>query len=144
MNAVFSRAGGIGLSEISSNCFFYGDEIRIGNNCFINMFCKFWSQYDNPEGGITIENDVTIAMGVTLCTHTHDIGDCKHRAGMPTVLKPILIKKGSWIGANAFIGPGVVIGEGCIIAAGAIVIEDVPDNCIAGGVPARIIKQLDK
>ena len=39
--------------------------------------------------------------------------------------------------------PGVSIGNNVIIAAGAVVTKDIPDNCVAGGVPARLIKTLE-
>ncbi|WP_159280985.1 CatB-related O-acetyltransferase [Rahnella variigena] len=45
-----------------------------------------------------------------------------------------------WIGSNVFIKRGVTIGNGCIIAAGSVVVGDVPDYCIVGGNPAKIIK----
>ena len=38
---------------------------------------------------------------------------------------------------------GVTIGENSVIAAGAVVTKDVPANCVAGGVPARVLKELD-
>ena len=47
------------------------------------------------------------------------------------------------IGANAVVIEGVHIGKGAVIAAGAVVINDVPDNAVAAGCPARIIKQKD-
>ena len=58
--------------------------------------------------------------------------------------KPILIKKGAWIGAGASILPGVSIGKYAIVGAGAIVTKDVPDYGVAVGIPAKIVKTLDK
>jgi acetyltransferase-like isoleucine patch superfamily enzyme len=54
----------------------------------------------------------------------------------------IHIKKNAWIGAGAIILPGVTIGENSIVAAGAVVSTSVPDNTIAGGIPARVIKEI--
>ena len=48
-----------------------------------------------------------------------------------------------WIGANAVILPGVTIGSHCVVAAGAVVTKDVPDNCVVGGVPTKVIKSLN-
>jgi maltose O-acetyltransferase len=47
------------------------------------------------------------------------------------------------IGANSIILPNVRIGNNVVIAAGAIVSKDIPDNCVAGGVPARMIGSFD-
>lgn len=38
----------------------------------------------------------------------------------------------------------MTIGKGSIIAAGAVVLQDVPEGCIAGGVPARVIRKIDE
>lgn len=57
--------------------------------------------------------------------------------------KPVKIGKNVWIGANVTILPGVTIGEGAIIAAGAVVNKNVEANTIAGGVPAKLIKQIE-
>lgn len=48
-----------------------------------------------------------------------------------------------WIGGNCTILPGVTIGNNVVIAAGAVVTKDIPDNCVAGGVPAKVIKQIE-
>ena len=47
------------------------------------------------------------------------------------------------VGANAVIIEGVSVGAGAVVAAGAIVTQDVPENAVVAGVPARIIKYKD-
>lgn len=57
--------------------------------------------------------------------------------------KNIHIGKNVWIGANSTILSGVTIGDNSAITAGAVVTKDVPANVVAGGVPAKIIKQIN-
>jgi len=45
---------------------------------------------------------------------------------------------------HAIILPGITIGENSIVASGIIVSKDVPDNTVVGGIPAKVIKQLEK
>ena len=56
----------------------------------------------------------------------------------------IVIGNNVHIGAGAVIMPGVTIGNNCIIGVGAVVTRDVPDNSIAVGIPARVIKTVDE
>ena len=58
--------------------------------------------------------------------------------------KPILIKKGAWIGAGATILPGVSIGKYAIVGAASVVSKDVNDYEVVVGNPARVIRVLDK
>lgn len=55
--------------------------------------------------------------------------------------KPIIVEDNVWIGTRSVILKGVIIGKGSVIAAGSVVTKDVPANCLAGGVPARILKE---
>ena len=59
------------------------------------------------------------------------------------IAKPVSIGNDVWIGGNVTILPGVNIGNNVVIAAGAVVTKDIPDNCVAGGVPARVIKEIE-
>lgn len=56
---------------------------------------------------------------------------------------PVRIGNDVWIGGNCTILPGVTIGNNVVVAAGAVVTKDVPDNCVVGGVPAKIIKTIE-
>ena len=48
------------------------------------------------------------------------------------------------MGANAVVIEGVQVGNGSVVAAGAIVTQDVPENVVVAGVPARVIKTIDE
>lgn len=60
------------------------------------------------------------------------------------ITKPITIGDNVYIGNNVIILPGVTIGSNVIVGAGAIVSKDIPDNSVAVGVPAKIIKSADE
>jgi acetyltransferase-like isoleucine patch superfamily enzyme len=112
----------------------YGKHTKIGKNVFINFDCVFLDL-----GGITIEDNVLIAPKVSLLTEGHPtIIEDRHSL----IPKPIHIKKNAWIGANATILQGVTVGENAIVASGSVVLKNVPDNTIVGGIPAKIIKNI--
>ena len=110
------------------------DNLVVGDNVFINSNCLAMAR-----GGITIEDDVMLAANVQLLSNNHD----EYNRNV-LLCKPILIKKGAWIGAGVSILPGVTIGEYAIVGAGAIVTKDVGDYEVAVGVPAKVVKTLDK
>ena len=107
-----------------------GDYTRIGIHCTV-------------IGPVCIGNYVNLAQGITVTALNHNFKDATRRIdeqGIST--KPVVISDDVWIGANAVILPGVTIGRHVVVAAGAVVTKDVPDNCVVGGVPAKVIKQL--
>lgn len=112
----------------------YGKHTTIGKNVFINFDCVFLDL-----GGITIDDNVQIAPKVSLLSEGHPINPSERQSLVPA---PIHIKKGAWIGANATILQGVTIGENSIVAAGAVVSNNVPDNVVVAGIPAKLIKKL--
>lgn len=59
------------------------------------------------------------------------------------VTKPVTVGNNVWIGENVCILPGVTIGDGCIIGANSVVNRDIPDNCIAVGAPAKVVKSFN-
>lgn len=100
---------------------------------------------DSRPDLITIGKNVWVTAGCQLLCHQRDLSF--YERGKPVMdcpLKyaPIVIKDGAHIGIGSIIMPGVTIGEGAVIGAGAVVTKDIPDYCLAVGVPAKVIKTL--
>ena len=55
---------------------------------------------------------------------------------------PVTIKKGAWLGVNVTVLKGVTIGENTLVAAGSVVTRSLPANVVAGGVPAKVIRNI--
>ncbi len=94
-------------------------------------------------GPVVIGSHVNLAQGITVTALNHNFQDTTKQIdeqGIST--KSVVISDDVWIGANAVILPGVTIGHHAVVAAGAVVTNDVPDNCVVAGVPAKIIKDL--
>lgn len=92
---------------------------------------------------ITIGDNVHITDGVKFITH--DGGTLLYRDKIPDleITKPIVIGDRVYIGNNVIILPGVIIGNNVVIGAGAVVTKSIPDNSVAVGVPARVVKSAD-
>lgn len=114
----------------------FGKNIKIGSNVFINSGCKFQDQ-----GGIIIGNNALIGHNVVLATIDHALSPAESRK---MNYAPIHIGDNVWIGSSAVILKGVTIGQWAIVAAGSVVNRDVPEFTVVGGVPARVIKRIEK
>ncbi|OHT04295.1 putative acetyltransferase [Tritrichomonas foetus] len=113
----------------------YGYNVTIGKDVFIN-----WNVTMLDSTPINIGDETLIGPNVAIYTAMHPISG-KARKG-PEYSERVTIGKRCWIGGNAVICPGVTIGDNVTVAAGSVVTEDVPSNCIVGGVPAKVLKTL--
>lgn len=114
----------------------------IGENCEIRN-----SSFGSEPYLITIGNNVRINSGVQLITHDGGVWvlrNMKEEYKTADLVKPIRIGDNVHVGSNAIIMPGVSIGSNCIIGCGAVVTKNIPDNSIAAGVPARVIKTIEE
>ena len=119
-------------------------EIKIGNNCNIGEYCH-----------IAAINKITIGDGLLTGRFVY-IGDNAHgglsleEAMTPPQLRKLTSKGGIIIGRNVWIGDkvsifgGVTIGDNVIIGAGSIVTHDISSNSMVAGMPARVIKKIDR
>lgn len=93
---------------------------------------------------ITIGDNCHITNGVAFETHDGGTLIFRHRVPDLEVTKPIYLGDNVYVGNRAMFMPGVTIGNNVIIGAGAIVTKNIPDNSVAVGVPARVIKTTDE
>lgn len=93
---------------------------------------------------INMGKNIHITDGVKFITH--DGGTLLYRHLVPDleITRPITLGNNVYIGNNAIILPGVNIGNNVVIGAGAVVSKSIPDNSVAVGVPARVIKSADE
>lgn len=114
--------------------------VNMGSGC--RLYGKIY--WGSEPWIISVGNNVFITDGVKFITH--DGGTLLFRQLVPDleVTKPITIGNDVYIGNNVIILPGVTIGSRVVIGAGAVVTRDIPDNSVAVGVPARVIKTADE
>lgn len=143
------------FGSVGSNCSVgdgficgFGCNIFMGDNVSVNYRCTL---IDCNE--IHIGNNVLIAPGVQINTASHptewvdrnnpDFENNRQAYFCKTYALPVTIGNNCWIGAGAILIAGVTLGDNVTVAAGAVVTKSFPDNCLIGGVPARILRRFD-
>lgn len=114
-----------------------GLEIRVGHKVFINQCCTIYDM-----GGVDIGDLVMIGPNVNIITAAHPLEPAQRRAYVEA--KPIVIERNVWIATAVTILGGVTVGENSVVGAGAVVTKDVPANSFVAGVPAKIIRSLNR
>lgn len=155
-----------GLTLVGGKYISIGENVYIAKNCILTAWDKYLGRDFTPKieigsnvslgeyNHITAINEVKIGNGVltgrwvTVTDNAHgdiDMNSLKLKpSDRPLVTKgPVVIGDRVWIGDKVTILPGVTVGEGSVIGANAVVTKDIPPYCIAGGNPAKIIKQIN-
>lgn len=123
------------------NVYHYGFKpLVIGSRCFIGDGVML-----DIRGGIILEDDVTISQRAIVVSHIN-VGYPDHplQKAYPSKEDGVTIKKGSFIGTGAILLPGISIGPGSVVGAGSVVTKNVPPRTVVAGVPARVIKKINK
>ncbi len=119
------------------------EQVEIGDNAVIMMGAVV-------NIGAVIGPGTMIDMGAILGGRATVGANCHIGAGAvlagviePASATPVIVEDGVLVGANAVVIEGVHVGKNAVVAAGAVVIEDVPENAVVAGCPARVIKMKD-
>ena len=136
INTLFGSAGenATVLPVFNCDC---GRNIHVGKNFLANYNVTILD-----VAPVNIGDYVMIGPNTLITTVNHPLSPLGRRRHLG-IAKPVNIGSDVWIGGNVTILPGVTIGSNVVIAAGAVVTKDIPDNCLAAGIPASIIKQLE-
>lgn len=127
---------------------------KVGRNTFIHAKAKIWFPWNLCIGSnsgigfdaliynldkVEIGDFATISQRCHLVTGSHDY----KRKDFALVTKPIVIKSGVFVGADAYIGLGVTVNEMSVIAARSVVVKDMPEFTVCGGHPCKPIKKFE-
>jgi len=125
---VFESADGSNTLEIADNA--------VVNNALFNL----------SSGNIRIEDWAFFGHEVRLLTGTHDATklERERQAVVPRKGRDITVKRGAWICSGAIIVGPCTIGEHSVVAAGSVVTKDVAPFTVVGGMPAKVIRRLDR
>ena len=120
------------------------EQVSIGDNAVIMMGAIL-------NIGAVVGPGTMIDMGAVLGGRATVGSRCHVGAGAvlagviePASATPVVVEDDVLIGANAVVIEGVRIGRGAVVAAGAVVVNDVPENAVVAGCPARVIKRKDE
>lgn len=138
-NEVSKLTRGANVSFAPNVSFRNAERITIGAGTHIGEHSVVWA--GNTSGRITFGAKALLGPNVTVTASNYGIDRGTPVMDQPKIEKDIVIGDDVWLGANVVVLAGVRIGDGAIVAAGAVVTKDLPADCIAGGVPARVIGQ---
>lgn len=112
-------------------------EIIIGDNVAINNAFSV-----ECASKIVIENDVLIGVNCSIIDNDgHDLAIEKRNIGIPETAS-VHIHQNVFLGSNVSILKGVTIGKNSIIGNGSVVTKNIPENVVAAGNPAKVIRNL--
>ena len=136
MSKLFGSVGENAVILPVFNCD-HGKNIHAGRNFLTNYNVTILD-----IAPVHIGDYVMIGPNTLITTVNHPLSPLERRRHLG-IAKPVSIGNDVWIGGNVTILPGVTIGNNVVIAAGAVVTKDIPDNCVVGGIPARVIKSIE-
>ncbi|WP_165958227.1 DapH/DapD/GlmU-related protein [Segetibacter sp. 3557_3] len=120
----------------------YSPQLSIGDNVCFNS-----DVHIGCIDKVQIGNNVLLASRIFISDHSH--GEINTEAlKLPPIARqlfskgPVIIEDNVWIGEGVSILHGVTIGKNAIIGANAVVTKSIPPNCVAGGIPCKVLKAL--
>ena len=126
---------------IYPNVTFWGEgSIVVGDNCSIGQGTVIFASEEAKGGGVTIGSDTHVAAQCYIIDMDHGIEKDIPVSKQENKVEKIEIGNDVWIAAGAKILRGTHLKDHSVIGANAVVKGEVPENAIAVGIPAKVIK----
>ena len=142
----------------------------VGRHCRIEMITEYYGTHLNPKlkigknvilndmvhigcaNYIEIGDDCLLASRIYVSDHNHgsykgeliDAASSLVRERNLDLDKPVIVGRNVWLGEGVSVLPGAKIGDNSIIGTNSVVIGEIPSDCIAAGIPAKVIKYYSK
>ncbi|MBI9079534.1 MAG: acyltransferase [Pseudodesulfovibrio sp.] len=123
---------------------YFPQNISIGSNISITDDCIISAHSDPGTGEITLGDDIFIGPGTYIYSSNHDYTTENIKKNPQYTAAPVVLEGNNWIAAKSGILAGVTVGSGSVAAMGAIIVSDVPKNTLVAGVPAKMVKTIEK
>ena len=141
-------------------------DMSIGGNCRISGHTTFCGRSNSGKTALIIGNNVDISWQTTIAVGRkivigdnvriagrccligypgHPLNPVDRANGLPDreeQVGDIILEDNVWLSTNVSVMPGVIIGHGTVVASGSVVTHDLPPNVIAGGMPAKVIREI--
>ncbi len=142
---------------INAHALVVGTSVKLGRECWIDEYATIGggSAFDpsaflkagdwlhmgnysqvNIARGVIVGHEVGIGIGTRIFTHGSYLSEWD---GFPVAFNSVRIGDRVWL-PNAQVNPGVSIGTNVVIGAGSLVTSDLPDGCLAAGIPAKVVR----
>ncbi len=116
----------------------HGERISIGARTRIGDHCSLWA--GSTTGRIDIGADCSFGPRVYVTASDYETVAGTPVAQQATRERDVVVGDGCWLGAGVILVAGVTLGPGAVVGAGSVVTRDLPADCVAAGVPARVLK----
>jgi acetyltransferase-like isoleucine patch superfamily enzyme len=125
-NNLIGKSVSVGTHSVIERENVIGDHVRIHSNCYVPEF-------------VNIKKKAWLGPGVTILNVLHPPCPEWDKCALDNE-----IGENSKIGGNVTIGPRVNIGKNSLIGAGSVVLSDIPEDSVAVGNPAKVIKSVSE
>jgi acetyltransferase-like isoleucine patch superfamily enzyme len=114
-------------------------EVSIGAKTVLGQECTI-SAFQH----VSVGRECIVADRVMLIDFDHGVVDVERPIRLQGIYKrDVRVGHNCWVGYGACVLRGVTVGDNCVIGANAVVTSDLPDNAVAAGVPARVVRMRE-